>query len=77
MVQYAPIWSCFISDNLALEHLRHIRAATDRIQEDLRDVKFRVGQMEGTVLQLVHRMDRFDEGLNRVETRLGLLDTKH
>ena len=66
-----------MNDNVVLEHLRHIRATTDRIQEDLRDVKFRVGQMEGTVLQLVHRMDRFDERLNRVETRLGLIDTQH
>lgn len=66
-----------MTDNLVLDHLRHIRATTDRIQEDMRDVKFRVGQMEGTVLQLVHRMDRFDERLNRVETRLGLFDAEH
>lgn len=66
-----------MSDNLVLEHLRHIRTTTDRMQEDLRDVKFRVSQMEGTVLQLVHRMDRFDERLNRVENRLGLLDLQH
>lgn len=65
------------SDNVVLEHLHHIRATADRIQEDMRDVKFRIGQVESTVLQLVHRMDRFDERLNRVETRLGLLDPQH
>jgi len=73
-----------MNDNIVLEHLRHIRATVDRSAEDLRDVKFRVGQLEtkvfqseGTLMQLVHRMDRFDERLTRVEMRLGLHDAQH
>ena len=65
------------NDNLVLEHLRHIRATVDRTQEDVRDIKFRVGQLESNVLNLTHRMDRFDERLNRVETRLGLAEANH
>ena len=38
-----------MTENPVLEHLRHIRTAVDRISEDLRDVKFRIGQLETTV----------------------------
>jgi hypothetical protein len=63
--------------SLILEHLRHIRASVDRIAEDMRDLKFRMGNVETNTLHLTHRMDRFDERVARVERRLGLLDTEH
>jgi hypothetical protein len=69
-------------NNIALEHLRHIRRAVDRIELDLTDVKRRASSLElvqGQILALMgtmnQRMDQFDERLGRVERRLDLVDT--
>lgn len=43
--------------NLVLEHLRAIRGSVERAEYDIKDVKFRVGQIEQT---LVHHSLRFD-----------------
>jgi hypothetical protein len=32
--------------NLVLELLKHIRASTDRMENDIGDLKFRIGQIE-------------------------------
>jgi hypothetical protein len=50
--------------NLVLEHLRAIRGGVERTEYDIKDLKFRVGQIEQT---LVHHSVRFD----RVESRPG------
>jgi DNA repair ATPase RecN len=67
--------------NLILEHLRAIRGSVDRMEHDIKDLKFRVGQVEHTLAQhgttLAHytsRFDRLDERLDRIEQRLGLVN---
>lgn len=53
-------------------------------REDIRDIKYRlaaieehVGALTVSTGQLNKRMDRFDERLTRVETRLGLHEAEH
>jgi len=65
------------TDNIVLEHLRHIRGAVDAMREDVREVKHRVGSLECEVAhvhvkvaELSERVDR----LERVEKRLDLTD---
>jgi hypothetical protein len=65
------------TDNIVLEHLRHIRGAVDAMREDVREVKHCVGSLEREVAhvhvkvaELSERVDR----LERVETRLDLTD---
>lgn len=67
------------SDNLVLEHLRHIRGRVDSMSLDVVDLKTRISaleEMQGQVLVLLgamgKRMDRTDERLARVERRLDL-----
>lgn len=67
------------SDNLVLEHLRHIRGRVDSMSLDVVDLKTRIPaleEMQGQVLVLLgamgKRMDRTDERLARVERRLDL-----
>jgi hypothetical protein len=69
------------TDNLVLEHLRHIRKAVDELRLDMIDVKARVGGIEGTLghvmtqLAVVSgRVDRIEERLGRVERRLDLTE---
>ena len=69
------------SDNLVLEHLRHIRAAVDDVRSELRELKTRVGRMEVNIAQLHEqgaehsvRMDKIDGRLDRIERRLQLQD---
>ena len=67
--------------NLILEHLRVIRGSQERMEHDMKDLKFRVGQIEHTLAQhgttLAHytsRFDRIDERFDQIEKRLGLVD---
>jgi septation ring formation regulator EzrA len=59
---------------LTLEHLRYIRASIDRIENDVRDVKFRISQIEESSLHHTRRFDRVDEQLLTIERRLGLVE---
>jgi hypothetical protein len=72
-----------MSDNLALEHLRHIRGGLDALREDVRDVKHRLTTLEIQVTNLAPiesshyaglatRMDRTDDRLDRIERRLEI-----
>mgnify|MGYP001807411848 CR=1 FL=1 len=68
------------TDNLVLEHLRHIRGRVDSMSLDVVDLKTRISsleEMQGQVLVLLgamgKRMDRTDERLARVERRLDLV----
>jgi hypothetical protein len=70
------------SNDIVLEHLRHIRQAVDKLALDLTDVKSRVSPLErvqGEILALMgtmnRRMDHFDERLGRIERRLDLVET--
>jgi hypothetical protein len=60
--------------NLVLEHLKAVRASGERVENDIRDIKFRLSQLEETALHHTRRFDRLDERLLTIEKRLGLLD---
>jgi septal ring factor EnvC (AmiA/AmiB activator) len=67
--------------HLTLEHLKVLRTLAEQSAHDMRDVKFRLGQIEQTFLQqqqtLTHhtqRFDQLDDRLARVERRIGLVD---
>jgi tetrahydromethanopterin S-methyltransferase subunit G len=73
------------TENLVLEHLRHLRAGMDRLHERLDDLTTRVGRIEVTMAQgfartevalAEHsvRFDKVERRLDRIETRLGLID---
>lgn len=76
------------TENLGLEHLRHIRGRVDQIAEDVGDLKHRMTSLEST-MSLVKRevalgdeadarqqvtLDRLAERLERIERRLDLHD---
>jgi hypothetical protein len=67
--------------NMILDQLRAIRGSQERTEHDIKDLKFRVGQIEQTLAQhgttLAHypsRFDRIDARLDSIEKRLGLVD---
>jgi hypothetical protein len=60
--------------NLILEHLRAIRSSQDRIEHDIKDLKFSVGQIEQTLAHHRSRFDRVETHLEHIEKRLGLVD---
>lgn len=62
------------TENLVLEHLRHIRSAVDSLRDDMREVKGRLGIMESQYANLSNRMDRLDARVERIEVRLALAD---
>jgi predicted nuclease with TOPRIM domain len=61
-------------DNVALEHLRHIRSAVDGLRDDMREVKGRLGILESQYANLSNRLDRMDGRVERIEQRLSLTD---
>jgi predicted nucleic acid-binding Zn-ribbon protein len=62
------------SDNVALEHLRHIRIAVDGLRDDMREVKGRLGILESQYANLSNRLDRVDSRIERIEQRLNLAE---
>jgi hypothetical protein len=60
--------------NLILEHLRAIRSSQERMEHDIKDLKFRVGQIEQTLVHHSSRFDRIETRLDHIEKRLGLVD---
>jgi predicted nuclease with TOPRIM domain len=62
------------TDNLVLEHLRHIRGAVDGLREDMREVKGRLGILETQYVNLSLRLDRLDGRVERIEKRLDLAE---
>lgn len=67
--------------NLTLEYLKRFDAPMERIENDTRDVKFRLGQIERQMVgvhdTLVHhgeRFDRLEERLGRIAKRLDLVE---
>jgi len=61
------------TDTIILEHLRAIRGTLDRIAEDMREVKVRLGFLETQYASLSNRLDRMDERVGRIERRLDPL----
>jgi DNA-binding FrmR family transcriptional regulator len=62
------------TENLVLEHLRHIRGAVDALREDNREIKTRLGILEQQYASLSNRIDRIEGRLDRIEKRLELAD---
>jgi hypothetical protein len=67
-------------DNLALEHLRHIRSKIDAVDIRLDDLTARVSRIEEAIGVMVtafadvnRRLDRHDERFARIERRLDLV----
>lgn len=67
--------------NVIPDDLRALRAGQDRIENDLRDLKFRVGDVErgvaglqGSLAHHSSRLDRIDDRLQTIEKRPGLVD---
>jgi len=74
------------TENLVLEHLRALRAGQDRIEDELKEVKYRLTSLEGGLAGLrrdgagtqddVYRqqasIDKLKERLDRIERRLEL-----
>ncbi len=74
------------TENLVLEHLRHMRGKIDQIADDVREMKHRLATVEatqGTILQHVGHLatsiaqqqlsfDRMTERVERVEKRLEI-----
>jgi hypothetical protein len=69
------------TDNLVLEHLRHIRGAVDDIRAEMKHFIMRMGLAERNVVSL-HvadasqnvEIDRIKERLARIERRLELTE---
>ena len=62
------------TENLVLEHLRHIRGAVDSVREDMREVKGRLGILANRYANLSNRLDRMDGRVERIEKRLELAE---
>ena len=68
-------------DNLILQYLRRFDARLARLEEDMQDVKVRLGSIESQLTTLrvdmtqsLHRLDKMDERLLRIERRSGLAE---
>ena len=62
------------TDNIVLEHLRHICGAIDDVRDDIREIKQRAGNLENQYANMSNRLDRMDVRIERIERRLDLTD---
>ena len=61
-------------DNIMLVLLRRIDERTDRMAQDLHDLKVRVTAIEEGVAGVNRRLDRVEQRVERIERRLELSD---
>jgi septal ring factor EnvC (AmiA/AmiB activator) len=64
-------------DNIVLAILRKIDQRTERMAEDLQDLKVRVTSVEEGLAGVNRRLDRVESRLDRIERRLELSDATH
>ena len=64
-------------DNIVLALLRKIDQRTERMAEDLHDLKVRVTSVEEGLAGVNRRLDRLEIRFERVEKRLELSDVAH
>ncbi len=64
-------------DNVVLVYLRRIDEKVDRVIDDVRDIKFRVTNLEEGQARIQRRLDRVKARLDRIEGRLDLVDLPH
>lgn len=62
------------TENLVLEHLRHIRGAVDGLRDDMREVKGWLGNLEGQYANLSNRLYRLDARVERIDDLLNLAE---
>lgn len=58
--------------HLTLALLRKVDQRTERMAEDMKNLKLRMSSVEANLAQVDRRMDRFEERLERIERRLEL-----
>lgn len=61
-------------NNLVLVYLRRLDEKLDRLIDDMREIKTRIGILEQQAASLSSRMDRFEGRLDRIQRRLDLQD---
>lgn len=64
-------------DNLVLQLLRRIDGRTERMAQDIHDLKIRMTAVEEAVVGVTRRIDRLDERVERIEKRLELVELLH
>jgi archaellum component FlaC len=64
-------------DNIVLALLRKIDQRTERMAEDLQDLKTRVTSVEEGLAGVNRRLDRLEYRVERIEKRLELSETPH
>ena len=64
-------------DNIVLVMLRKIDQRTERMADDLQDLKVRVTAVEEGLAGVNRRLDRLEVRVGRIENRLELTDATH
>jgi archaellum component FlaC len=64
-------------ESVVLVLLRKIDERTERMAEDLQDLKTRVTSVEEGLAGVNRRLDRLDSRVERIERRLELSDATH
>ena len=64
-------------DSIVLAILRKIDQRTERMAEDMQDLKVRVTSVEEGLAGVNRRLDRLDHRVERIEKRLELSDAAH
>jgi hypothetical protein len=64
-------------DNVVLVYLRRIEEKVDRVIDDMRDIKFRVTNLEEGQAGLQRRLNREEARLDRIVWRLDLVELPH
>jgi archaellum component FlaC len=62
------------TDNVLLEHLRHIRGAIVDVRDDIHEMKLHIGGLESQYANMSNKLDRMDVRIERIERRLDLTD---
>ena len=62
-------------EDLILRYLHVIDEKFDRVAEDVREIKTRVGILEQAYASVSRRIDHIDARLERIERRTGLVET--
>jgi archaellum component FlaC len=64
-------------DNLVLAMLRKIDQRTERMADDLQDLKSRMTSVEEGLAGVNRRLDRLEMRVDRIERRLELSEASH
>jgi hypothetical protein len=62
------------ADNMVLSLLRAMRGDTSQIKSDVIEIKERLGFLEGSYASLSRRVDRIGGDVERIKTRLDIVD---